>query len=66
MGRESEVSRMIPKFLAWVIGRIVVPFTEICKTKRPVWVGMEDRKNQFELGHVTSEVPLGHPSVGVQ
>lgn len=67
MGRESEVSRMTPKFLAWVIRRRVAPFTEIHKTKRPGWVGMEDGKNhQCGLGYVRSEVPLRHPSVGVQ
>ena len=49
MGRESEVSRMILKFLAWVIGWMVVPFTEICKTKRPGWVGMEMVKINLNL-----------------
>lgn len=67
MRRASEGSRMIPKVPACVIGWMVVPFTEICKTKRPGWVEMEDGKNhQLEFGHVRSEMPLKLPSVGVQ
>jgi hypothetical protein len=58
---------MTPKVLAWVIGWMVVPFTDICKTKRPGWVEMEDGKNhQFGFGHVRSEMPLKLASVGVQ